>query len=77
MSKAVEQFNEWYDNRHVPMRIMNALVDEANAIDKGFVDNVMWEFRRGIVGEMELCMTLSIFIYEHEEFMEMINKKED
>ena len=77
MSKAVEQFNEWYDNRHVPMRIMDALLDEAYAIDKGFADNIMWEFRHDVIGEMALALTLAGFIHEHEEFMKMINKKED
>ena len=59
-------FNEWYENKHVPRKILNALWKEAVEIDKEQSYKFDWLIRKGVDSEMGFAMALGHIITEHE-----------
>lgn len=76
MSKAVEQFTSWYQKNQMPAEIMCDLYYETQAIDKGVADSLEWGYLHGQLNELGYVQAMAAFIVEHEQFVEMINKKD-
>ena len=68
MSKAVEQFEDWYENKHVPVHIIDDLWDEAIRIDREAALRYEWARRKGIDSEMRFAQALCSIITFHEDY---------